>query len=460
MSVIGVFVMPHPPVILPEVGKGEQNKIHLTTEAYLKAASQLAALSPNTIVLSSPHSVAYSDYFHISSGDGATGDLKKFGASQIKLSVDYDKELATKIVDFAKSKGLAAGFLGGSVGLDHGAIVPLSFVNKFYNDYKLVKLSLSGLSAAEHYRLGISVAEAAKALNKNVVFVASGDLSHNCAPEGPYGYCKQGELFDQIITKALTEADFYKFLEITAEDAEAAAECGLRSLIIMAGSLDGKSVEGGLLSYQNTFGVGYAVASYLPKGQDNNRCFLDNYLSAEDKRLAKVRKSEDAYVSLARASVESFVKSGKRAKLPDNLISELTEQRAGVFVSIKKDGALRGCIGTISPVKNSVAQEILYNAVSACSDDPRFEPVAQNELNQLVYSVDVLRKPEKVSRVQDLDAQRYGVIVTCGNRRGLLLPALKGVDTVESQISIALAKAGIKENETYTLERFEVVRHL
>jgi len=137
----------------------------------------------------------------------------------------------------------------------------------------------------------------------------------------------------------------------------------------------------------------------------------------------------------------------------------LVSNRAGVFVSLKLDGSLRGCIGTISPTTASIADEIIRNAISAGTEDPRFPPVSEDELPRLIYSVDVLGEAEKIESLDELDPVRYGVIVTKGHRRGLLLPNLEGVDTAEEQVSIALRKAGISPNENYQLERFEVVRH-
>ena len=162
---------------------------------------------------------------------------------------------------------------------------------------------------------------------------------------------------------------------------------------------------------------------------------------------------------LARMSLETFVATGNRATLPDGLPAELLRVRAGVFVSIKKDGQLRGCIGTISPATDSVALEILHNAVSAASHDPRFEPVREEELVDLVYSVDVLGDAELVTNETELDPKRYGVIVQTGARRGLLLPDLEGIDTVPKQLEVARRKAGIGPNENVKMARFEVVRH-
>jgi AmmeMemoRadiSam system protein A len=137
----------------------------------------------------------------------------------------------------------------------------------------------------------------------------------------------------------------------------------------------------------------------------------------------------------------------------------MMEERAGVFVSLKKHGQLRGCIGTIAPTCPCIADEIIQNAISAGTKDPRFSPVRESELDDIVYSVDVLGEPEPVDDVSQLDVIRYGVIVSSGYKRGLLLPNLEGVDTVEQQVEIARQKAGIGRNEDYSLERFEVIRH-
>jgi len=128
-------------------------------------------------------------------------------------------------------------------------------------------------------------------------------------------------------------------------------------------------------------------------------------------------------------------------------------------VSLKKHGQLRGCIGTIEPRHENIIEETVNNAVSAGHHDSRFSPVRQDELDDLDISVDVLRPPEPVKGKEDLDPQRYGVIVRSGYRSGLLLPNLEGVNTVEEQIGIAMQKAGISPGEKYDLERFEVVRY-
>jgi hypothetical protein len=160
---------------------------------------------------------------------------------------------------------------------------------------------------------------------------------------------------------------------------------------------------------------------------------------------------------LAKQTVESYVRDGTIPE-PGELTPEMTEQ-AGVFVSIKKRGQLRGCIGTFLPTRSNVAEEVIMNAISSATQDPRFMPVQPNELAELTYSVDVLTPPEPVESADELDPHRYGVIVECGSRRGLLLPDLDGVDTVEQQISICRQKGFIAPDEPVRLYRFEVKRY-
>jgi AmmeMemoRadiSam system protein A len=162
-------------------------------------------------------------------------------------------------------------------------------------------------------------------------------------------------------------------------------------------------------------------------------------------------------VKLAKKTVESYVKKGK--VIPPQKLTAAMRQKAGVFVSIHKRGELRGCIGTIEPQRNNVAEEIITNAISSATRDPRFLPITPDELKDLEYSVDVLTKPEPIRSKDQLDPKRYGVIVEAGFRKGLLLPDLEGVDSVDYQIDICRQKAGIAPHEPVKLYRFEVKRY-
>ena len=460
MSILGSFIVPHPPLIIPEVGKGEQLKIQKTIDAYHEIAKEIARLKPDTIILSTPHSVIYSDYFHISPGTSAHGDLGSFGAHSVQFSVNYDTFLIDLIMKYTHKEGISAGIEGEkNKALDHATMVPLYFINQYLTDYKLVRLSLSGFSFIDHYHYGKCIEKAIHESNERVVWVASGDLSHKLKVDGPYGLAKEGPIFDKEITEAMKEGNFLKFLNFEEDFCEKAAECGLRSFIMMAGALDGKEIKSRLLSYEGPFGVGYAVAAYPMIGENEKRHFGQIYDLNEKNKLSIIQNQEDDFTRLARQSLEYYVKNHRHLPYSTHQNEQLSESKAGVFVSIKKDGRLRGCIGTISPTKPSIAEEIIENAISSGARDYRFEPVQIEELPYLVYSVDVLKPAEPIKSIHELDVKRYGVIVRKGMKSGLLLPNLEGVDTPKEQVNIALRKAGISEKDTYTMERFEVIRH-
>ncbi len=460
MSVLAAYIMPHPPLAVPAVGRGQERKIRATLAAFEKASIEIGQLKPDTIVLISPHSVVYSDYIHISPGAYGEGDFSMFGDRTVKMRAKYDEDLVAELSQLAFEEGFPAGTLGQrDAKMDHGTLVPLYFVEQYLKDYKLVRAGVSGLSSTDHYHFGKLVARAAEKLGRNIVVIGSGDLSHRLLEDGPYSYAPEGPAFDDKITKAMEKGDFLQFFGFSDEDCDAAGECGLRSFLVMAGSLDGKAVKSNLLSYEGPYGVGYAVASFHPEGNDEKRRFDRIFEEKSEEELFSIRKNEGDLVKLARLSLESYVNTGKYIKPGEELSEELLHIRAGAFVTLYKDGRLRGCIGTIEPVQKNLAEEIIHNAVSAGTGDPRFEPVKKGELDQLIYSVDVLGKPEPIDSKEQLDPEKYGVIVSKGYKRGLLLPNLEGIDTVEEQLEIALRKAGISPGEKYMMERFQVVRH-
>lgn len=452
MQQAGAFLLPHPPIILPEVGRGEESRIRATDQACREVARRIRDLAPETIVLCSPHATSYGDYIHISPGAGASGDFRAFRAPGLSISATYDRDFVIALEEAARSAGISAGTDGEQEPrLDHGTMIPLLYIQRELPGIPVVRIGISGLSLKAHFNLGKEIARVADTLGRRTVFVASGDLSHRLTPEGPYGYAPEGPEFDREIREIIESGQLVRLLSLPKSLARDAGECGLNPLAMAAGFLDGLQVRGELLSYEGPFGVGYGVAAFMPEGEK----------TAEDGQAAQAEASagEDSYVRLARYAIEAWVRKGRIPPMPDWVPEDLKNNRAGVFVSIKKHGALRGCIGTISAVTGSVAEEILRNAGSASLEDPRFPPVSPTELPELAVSVDVLGAAEKIDATYKLNPARYGVIVTSGRRRGLLLPNLEGVDTVEKQLAIALSKAGIDDEEPFSIERFEVVRH-
>jgi AmmeMemoRadiSam system protein A len=443
---------------VPEVGKGEEGKIGDTLNALEKTALEIAALAPETVIFITPHNVMYSDYFHISPGRGAKGDLSRFGAAGARFEAEYDAELAESISRAAGLAGIPAGTLGEkNAALDHAVTVPMRFINRFYSGYKAVRVSASGMGRAEHYRFGMCISKASE--SRRAVLVASGDLSHKLSGAAPYGFAPEGAEFDSIITEVFSSGDFSALFSVSEELRERAAECGYSPFMILAGAFDCLNVNAELRSYEAPFGVGYAVASFTPGPPDQSRRFLEQHEQASLAEALERKGVEDGYRALARRSLEHSVINGGTLPLPDGLDEELLSRRAGAFVTLYKDGRLRGCIGTIAPTEDSVALEIIRNAVSAGLHDNRFDRVEASELPFLTYKVDILAAPELIFGPDELDVRRYGVIVSNGGRRGLLLPNLDGVDTAEEQIAIARRKGGIAENEPVKLERFEVRRY-
>ncbi len=463
MSIAAAFMVPHPPLIIPEVGRGAERLIQDTIDGYRKVAERIGRIQPETIVVISSHQIMYADYFHISPGESARGDLGAFRAGEVKMEVSYDTGFVEELCRHAEAQGLAAGTMGvrreSDRNLDHGTMVPLYFVNQFWDQYRLVRIGLSGLPLAMHYELGQCIQETGMTLGRKVVVIGSGDLSHKLKEDGPYGFQKEGPEYDSRIMEVMGRGAFGELLEFPEGFCEKAAECGHRSFVMMAGALDRTGVKAERFSYEGPFGVGYGICAYEALEADSERDFLEQYEKKERERVRALTAQEDEYVSLARRTIETYVKTDKIMSVPEGLPEEMYRLRAGAFVSIKEDGRLRGCIGTVRTVQGSLAEEIIHNAVSACSLDPRFAPVTVKELDRLIISVDVLGDAERIASPEQLDVKRYGVIVSNKDRQGLLLPNLEGVDTVEQQIAIARKKAGIGEAEEVELERFEVVRH-
>ena len=454
MAILAAYMVPHPPMIVPAVGKGSEKQIEATSEAYRQVAREIAALAPETIIISSPHAIMYRDYFHISPGKYAKGSFGSFRAPEVSFRETYDTELVQTIERMAEERDFPAGTRGQrDPALDHGTMVPLWFIRQLYGDFKLVRIGLSGLPLEDHYALGRIIQRAVDETGRRAVYIGSGDLSHKLQKYGPYGFAEEGPEYDRRIMDVCGRGAFGELFDFDEDFCEKAAECGHRSFVILAGALDGLEVEAARLSHEDITGVGYGICTFHPQGTSEERHFLELQDRGEE-------LSGDPWVQLARTSVEHYVTGRQIVDVPEGLPEELTGTRAGAFVSIHKHGQLRGCIGTIAPVRENLAREIIHNAVSAAVRDPRFRPIRPEELKDLEISVDVLTEPEDISSEAELDVKKYGVIVSNGMRRGLLLPDLEGVDTVGQQVAIARQKAGIRPGEPIKLQRFEVIRHI
>ena len=386
-NLLACYFVPHPPLIVPEIGRGQEKAIQKTIDAYREVAHQIAAFAPETIIFISPHATTYQDYFRIEKSNNCRGSFKDFQASEVAFAVQQDVEFINTLERMATEEAFPAGTKGAqNTALDHGVMVPLYFINAAYRKYNIVRLSYSGLPYPSQYEYGTIIQKAmAQTPGKKYVVVASGDLSHMLKEDGPYGYAKEGPLFDKQICDILASGNFIDLFTIDATLVGKAGECGFRSLLMLAGILDKLAITPRLLSYEGPFGVGYALASFAVTGQDDKRGFGHQWKSKQTASIAKHRRSEDPYIALARQSLEHYVKTGKMLKI-DQYPSGISQKRAGVFVSLHSDGMLRGCIGTILPTTDSIAEEIIRNAVSAGTEDPRFPSVTARELSNLLSS--------------------------------------------------------------------------
>ncbi len=265
MSIIAGYMLPHPPLAVHEIGRGEEHKIQKTLDAFYEVAEDIARLQPETIILTSPHADMYRDYIHISPGTGAEGDFSRFHAGQVRMTVRYDEELVHEIVSVASSSGFPAGTQGEVYPqLDHGTMVPLYFINQRYTDYKLVRIGLSLLSLQNHWEFGRMIRDAVERTGRKCVFLASGDLSHCQKKSGPYGYRPEGPAYDSKLMEVMEKGDFNALTRFDNHLLDESMECGHRSFTIMGGAFEGTKVESKLLSHEATFGVGYGICMYHP----------------------------------------------------------------------------------------------------------------------------------------------------------------------------------------------------
>ena len=415
-NILGAYLTPHPPIIIEEIGRGEEKKSQDTIDAMKEIAKDIEKKSPSTIVLITPHGPLFRDAIAISAQGELKGSFKKFGFKNLKYSFKNNLELVNTILGKSSAEDIATVKIDGNSPrmynvedeLDHGALVPLHFIDKEYKDFKLVHITYGLLQPKDLYRFGQVIKDSLIDLDERAVIIASGDLSHKLSNDGPYKYSPYGKEFDKKIIDLIKKGDLKDIVRFDLNLAEKAGECGLRSLMVMAGTLDGYSIDRKVLSYEGPFGVGYGTA------------ILDVVDVKED--LTEIKDEESQYVKLARKSLEHFIKTGEYLE-----IEEESDIRKGVFVTLKKDGMLRGCIGTTEATKRSVEMEIIQNAVSAGTEDPRFPRVKERELEELTYSVDLLSESEPVKNIEELDVKKYGIIVSKGFRRGLLLPNLEAI---------------------------------
>ena len=275
-NLINGYILPHPPVIVPEVGNGREQDAADTLEAMKRVAKEIADDRPATIIISSPHAPCFHDFVYLADASVLAGDFLSFGCSDITLSFQNNLELVSAIEEKAKSAGIAAGCLtetgkkryGISDRLDHGAMVPLYFIEKEWNRFRLVLISTPFLPLNELYEFGRCIRSAVEESNERIVFVASGDLSHRLTRDAPAGYHPIGKEYDDYLIEKLKEGDAKGLTGTEEEFLEKAGECGTRSFIMLMGALSKENRKAEIYSYEGPFGVGYLVGKIPVAGKE------------------------------------------------------------------------------------------------------------------------------------------------------------------------------------------------
>jgi AmmeMemoRadiSam system protein A/AmmeMemoRadiSam system protein B len=485
-------------------------------------AARMVAAGPRVVVVVGPHGPVARHAFVALGAPVISGSLAEFGAPEVRLDMRTDVELLAGLREAASEAGLAV-LEATSSEIDYATLVPLYYLKKQGYDGRALVISTAFADLQTCYRFGRALARAAGRHPRSVAVLASGDLSHRLKRGAPAGYDPRGAEFDRLVMASLAAGDPEPLLNVDPGLREGAGECGLCPIVVMLGAIDGQGLCPAVLSYEGPFGVGYGVALFEEAGAaegaaratagegtaratagegtaratagegaaratagDSARATAGDPSRAPAADAARATAGDSAratagaagnhasssvaampasgphpLVQLARRAIEVYIRQAEVIDPPPEPVAPGLPATAGAFVSLYRGGDLRGCIGTIEPTRDSLNDEVVHNAIAAASEDPRFDPLTPGELAGLALSVDVLGEAEPVTDPgRELDPRHYGVIIAKGRRRGLLLPDLEGVDSVDMQLSIAARKAGLSPSDPgVRLYRFSVKRY-
>lgn len=442
-----VVLMPHAPILVPDVGGARGKAAIASQHAMSAAAACVVSHQPETVVLISPHSPRHPQAFGVWADDPVQGSFAQFDAPQIELCPPLDQPLARAIMAAARARGLETWRIRRCL-LDHGALVPLWFLAGAGWAGPVVVLSLNHYPDCDMLTaLGEAIAEAARTLPRRIAIVASGDMSHRLTTAAPCGYHRQAHKFDEIFIHRIRAGDFRRLAEIPHELRELAAEDAVDSTLVAAAAVNWRTAGHQVLNYESPFGVGYGVGVLFAEPQPSPVADVAAVVDKNDGNLLP---------ALARRAVVTDLSGSYEP--PPAPPGEYLGASHGVFVTIRqRGGQLRGCIGTCVPVCPNIVAETWRVARLAALQDHRFIPVTLAELPGLRFEVSVLHPLEEVTSEAQLDPRRYGVVVSAADgRQGLLLPGITEIKTAEEQLQIARRKGLIKPGEPVTVQRFQV----
>lgn len=449
-AIVFAGLMPHAPILVPGVGRKRLADAAATARAMKLVADHAMTAQPDTIVLISPHSPRLPGAFGLWRTARLCGSLENFGSPEDAVDLPVDRAFANHLEQEAGRRGLRFWDIRDEP-LDHGALVPLCYLTVAGWKGPTVILGLNDPGEGGLVELGQVIADTARALKRRTAVIASGDMSHRLTRSAPCGFHPQAHRFDETFIGLLKEDRPVDIPRIDPDLQDAAAEDVVDATMV-ALAASGFHTEGHkVLSYEGPFGVGYGVAIlYEPPRTADPAAPTETHV---EKKIAHFTELP----AVARYAVETELRDGL-SLMPFRAAGDLTGRR-GVFVTLRtKDGELRGCMGTLAPHERDLVAETWRNALAAALRDNRFSPVTVAELSNLDYEVTVLGELEPIESPAELDPARYGVVVSAlDGRKGVLLPAIEGIETIDQQLEIARHKADLEPGEPVSLQRFEVI---
>lgn len=449
MSVCCAALMCHAPIVIPEIGDDRAPECARTTDAMRDLADRVLAHRPDLLVVVSPHAPRQGGLFGVVDADRIGGSFARFGFPRLAAQLPGAPQQARSVRAAAARFGVQCWTPPGE-DLDHGTLVPLHFfvVAGWSGPTLVLALPAHGNDSAEG--MGEALRHAAEEDRRRWAVIASGDMSHRLQPDAPGGFDPRARDFDRAFVAHVRNGDYREACAPDPYLQDLAAEDVVESTLVAAAAAGFRNDGRALLAYEGPFGVGYCESLLYSDGGTAS----DASGAPAHDAGASSEMPPPILPEIAREAIRA-----DRLRQPFVLpeLDEPWHHARAVFVTLRDpSGALRGCIGRTEPGLATLAEEIADCAVSAATRDPRFERVQVGEIDRLRIEVSVLDPPEPVTSRAELDPGRYGVVVTLGLRRGVLLPDVEGVDSVAAQLHIAAEKAGLRDDEPYTIERFEV----
>ncbi len=458
MSITCAALMCHAPIVVPAIAGSRAEDCVKTTQAMRAVASALVAHHPDVLVVVTPHAPRQRTAWGIVHDAEIAGSFERFGRADLSETFRGAPRAAQALEAAARALGLPVSVSDG-IELDHGALVPLTFVREMGWSGPTLIVALPHPGTQTEDAFGHAITQAAESCHERWAVLASGDMSHRLIRGAPAGYHPRAKDFDSAFVSCLRNGDLRAAVSPDPVLQELAAEDVVQSTRVAAAAVRYESRGLDVLSYEGPFGVGYAEAVlYSDRGAVEPYGRVTSLRPARDDDTAPYlvldRDPPEQLLQIARDAIEHAL-TGRNYQTP--ALAAPWDRARAVFVTLRSpDGTLRGCVGRTEPMLQSLAEEVADNAVAAALRDHRMANVELSELADLRIEVSVLGALEAIASSAQLDPQEYGLVVQQGSQRGVLLPNVEGVNTPQEQLRMAMSKGQVTSHAPYQLRRFHV----